>query len=149
MKKRPALLSEARAIVQAAKAAFERQAANPSMDPKVHAWKIQTRTGKVHSLWMCNGRSIAVPNGFIDNFGRQRHTHRRVMTIIGTDQFDTTQFVGNELFQYITRRSEDIDLALAYHMTCCRVSLIEKNGHPTWRVVLVEQGKGKDIYEVA
>jgi len=122
MNKRPALLAEACKIVQ---------------DAKQNGWHKWMARGA--SVWLSSDyQAAAIPQG--------HHVNR--MLIIGTTEFDTTEFVGRELFDIISHRrampEEEQRLALLCFTPQLRILRHERNGHQIWRVVLVESRKGKE-----
>ncbi len=122
MYKRPALLIEA---------------CNRVWDAKANGWHAWVGDA---SVWLSSdNRPVAIPQGHL----------RNRMLIVGTTEFDTTEFVGRELFNTISRGQtmpkEEQESILLYLAPRLRILREKRNGHEIWQVVLVQSRKGKEI----
>jgi len=128
MNKRPALISEARAIVQEARRTGS------------HKWfrEAYSRIGsgfwynRNSSIYYCDGKVVAVATG-------------RSFLIVGSVHFHSTEFVGKENRRLIWDEAQYItdDFPPLWEMRL-RVSMIKRNGHDVWRVCAVRRRNGKE-----
>ncbi len=125
MKKRPVLLVEAREIVRFAK------------EKRHHEWG-----SRGSSIWLTpDKKPTAIPYGG----GRPKS-----IIIIGTPEFDTTEFVGQDLFYVICSHSSfhpdaerEMRAIIRTFVPNLRVTRVKRNGHMIWQVYLVSVKKGK------
>ena len=117
-KRRPATLVEARKIVQTSK------------EQNNHVWG--HRKGRNDVSWIV--REDADHNIAI--------VHENVILLVGNTDYDTTEFVGEELTFILNKRNEcEVYNVDRYYTKLVRYQLVERNSHLVWRATITEYAR--------
>lgn len=127
--KRPATLKEAREIVQRAKV---EQSTGSNTAHRWHLGPVYNDNGSHGrmascraSVWMDNGRDVAVVSGVNQNAR---------LTIIGNIFFATTVFVGQDILRFINCRGDTMGHMHDMYASRLEYGLVPRNGHSVWQV---------------
>ena len=120
MHKRPALLTEARALYQQANSGGHIE------------WYKPTNPLRGPTPIRFSGRkTVAVP-------------YKSSVLVLGSSVFGTTEFMGLDLKHQICSPSEHVKENMRFYEINLRVALEMRNGHEIWRVYFVQTRKGNE-----
>jgi predicted RNA binding protein YcfA (HicA-like mRNA interferase family) len=127
MNKRPALIGEARAIVQEARQTGSHKRFRQEYSRIGSGFWY----GRNSSIYDCDGKVVAVATN-------------RSFLIVGSVDFHSTEFVGKEMRRQIWDEAGYITEDLPFWEMRLRVCMVKRNGHDVWRVYAVRRRNGKE-----